>query len=290
MTYDDIVVGAGHNGLTAAAYLARAGRRVLVLERADYVGGAAVSSRAFPGVDARLSRYSYLVSLLPKQVLADLDLDVRMQRRRYSSYTPLTQGQLRGLLIDDEDDKATAAAFAALTGSGKEFAAWRGFYDRCRSVAARIFPTVLEPLRSSAQMRDLAGDDELWSALVERPVGALLRDRFSDDTVRGIVATDALIGTFADLDSASLVQNVCLLYHLMGGGTEAGTCRSAGWARSPTPWLLPPRRPAPRSSPGPRSPTSARTAPSAGPTPALASGPRFGPPAGRCCRESLPPC
>jgi phytoene dehydrogenase-like protein len=219
VTYDDIVVGAGHNGLTAAAYLARAGRRVLVLERADYVGGAAVSSRAFPGVDARLSRYSYLVSLLPKQVLADLDLDVRMQRRRYSSYTPLTQGQLRGLLIDDEDDKATAAAFAALTGSGKEFAAWRGFYDRCRSVAARIFPTVLEPLRSSAQMRDLAGDDELWSALVERPVGALLRDRFSDDTVRGIVATDALIGTFADLDSASRVQNVCLLYHLMGGGT-----------------------------------------------------------------------
>ena len=64
-TYDDIVVCAGHNGLTAAAYLARAGRRVLVLEGLDHVGGAAVSAAPFPGVEARLSRYSYLVSLLP---------------------------------------------------------------------------------------------------------------------------------------------------------------------------------------------------------------------------------
>ena len=89
MTYDDVVIGAGHNGLTAAAYLARAGRRVLVLEAADHVGGAAVSAQAFPGVDARLSRYSYLVSLLPRQVITDLDLDVRLIRRRFSSFTPV---------------------------------------------------------------------------------------------------------------------------------------------------------------------------------------------------------
>ena len=59
--FDDIIIGAGHNGLTAAAYLARAGRRVLVLERADHVGGATVSATPFPGVPAHLSRYSYLV-------------------------------------------------------------------------------------------------------------------------------------------------------------------------------------------------------------------------------------
>ena len=101
MRYDDIIIGAGHNGLTAAAYLARAGRSVLVLERDDHVGGAAVSARAFAGVDARLSRYSYLVSLLPRQVLTDLDLDLRLIRRRFSSYTPVPGDPDRGLLVDN---------------------------------------------------------------------------------------------------------------------------------------------------------------------------------------------
>ena len=63
--FDVVVAGGGHNALVAAALLARAGRSVLVLERRDEVGGAAVSVSPFPGFDARLSRYSYLVSLLP---------------------------------------------------------------------------------------------------------------------------------------------------------------------------------------------------------------------------------
>jgi phytoene dehydrogenase-like protein len=87
------------------------------------------------------------------------------------------------------------------------------------TLAQRVFPTVLEPLRSAAAVQELVGDDELWRALVERPLGETLRATFADDTVRGIVATDALIGTFADLDASSLAQNVCFLYHLIGGGT-----------------------------------------------------------------------
>ena len=80
--YDVVIVGGGHNALVAAAYLSRAGRRVVVIERTDAVGGAAVSERPWPGVDARLSRYSYLVSLLPRRIIDDLGLRVDLRRRR----------------------------------------------------------------------------------------------------------------------------------------------------------------------------------------------------------------
>jgi phytoene dehydrogenase-like protein len=219
ITYDDIIVGGGHNGLTAAAYLARAGRRVLVLERADHVGGAAISSRAFPGVDARVSRYSYLVSLMPRQVMADLGLDLALIRRRYGSFTPLPAAPATGLLIDANDQAANRASFARLTGSGTEFEQWQRFYRRMTSLAERVFPSVLEPLRSQEQVRELVADDDLWDSLVLSPLGELLGSTFRNDTVRGIVATDALIGTFADLDSESLAQNICFLYHLIGNGT-----------------------------------------------------------------------
>ena len=219
MDYDDVVIGAGHNGLTAAAYLARAGRRVLVIEAADHVGGAAVSAQAFEGVDARLSRYSYLVSLLPQQVMADLDLDVRLIRRRYSSFTPVPGDPRRSVLVDTGDHASTAQAFAALTGSDGEYREWERFYGRMTSLAQRLFPTVLEPLRASGDVASLVGDDGLWHALTERPLGELIEQTFADDTVRGIVATDALIGTFADMHGSDLRQNVCFLYHLIGGGT-----------------------------------------------------------------------
>jgi len=75
---DVVIVGGGHNGLTAACYLAKAGLKVTVLERLPAFGGAAVSERTFEGVDAKLSRYSYLVSLLPKKIIEDLGLDIQL--------------------------------------------------------------------------------------------------------------------------------------------------------------------------------------------------------------------
>ncbi|MET0862280.1 MAG: NAD(P)-binding protein, partial [Microbacterium sp.] len=96
VTHDVVIVGGGHNALVAAAYLGRAGLSVIVLERLAHLGGAAVSERPWSGVDARLSRYSYLVSLLPRRIIDDLDLRIDLRRRRYSSYTPVPSDPGRG--------------------------------------------------------------------------------------------------------------------------------------------------------------------------------------------------
>ncbi|EJZ12551.1 phytoene dehydrogenase [Mycolicibacterium fortuitum subsp. fortuitum DSM 46621 = ATCC 6841 = JCM 6387] len=216
---DAVIIGGGHNGLVAAAYLARAGRRVRVLERLDHVGGAAVSAHAFDGVDARLSRYSYLVSLLPQRLIDDLGARIRLTRRRYSSYTPdpATSGAT-GLLIGPKP------TFDAI-GAGTDAAAFADFYRRCALITTRIWPTLLQPLRSrSAMRRDVlrgqgAETAAAWEALIEQPIGAAITAAVSHDLVRGVMATDALIGTFAGIDDPTLIQNVCFLYHLIGGGT-----------------------------------------------------------------------
>lgn len=213
---DVVVVGGGHNGLTAAAYLARAGRSVLLLEAADHLGGASVSAEVFPGVDARLSRYSYLVSLMPRAVRDELGLDLTLRRRRISSYTPLPDDPRRGLLVDTGDATATAASFARL-GAAQDARAWTDFGARTAELARAVFDTVTGPLPTRSEARALLGS--WWDDLVERPLGELVERTFTDDTVRGVVLTDALIGTFASAHTPSLVQNRCFLYHVVGGGT-----------------------------------------------------------------------
>ncbi|MET7599161.1 MULTISPECIES: NAD(P)/FAD-dependent oxidoreductase [unclassified Streptomyces] len=219
--YDAVIVGGGHNGLVAAAYLARAGRSVLVLERLGTTGGAAVSTRPFAGVDARLSRYSYLVSLLPRKIVRDLGLDFRVRGRTVSSYTPVERdGRSTGLLVGG-GERRTREAFARLTGADREYAAWQRFYGMTGRVAQRVFPTLTEPLPTREELRRRVDDEDAWRILFEEPIGAAIEENFADDLVRGVVLTDGLIGTFADAHDPSLRQNRCFLYHVIGGGTGA---------------------------------------------------------------------
>ncbi|MFF7634549.1 phytoene desaturase family protein [Kitasatospora sp. NPDC008050] len=218
-TYDAVIVGGGHNGLVAAAYLARAGRRVVVLERLGRTGGAAVSTRLFPGVDARVSAYSYLVSLLPSKIVKDLGLRFTVRKRAVSSYSPTVRaGRPTGLLVE-RDPARTRASFARLTGSDKEFDSWQRFHGMLGQVAERVFPTLTEPLPTSAELRARIDDPAAWEALFERPIGEAIEAAFDDDLVRGAVLTDALVGTFTHAHDPTLRQNRCFLYHVIGGGT-----------------------------------------------------------------------
>ena len=221
MNQDVVIVGGGHNGLTAACYLAKAGLKVTVLERLSSFGGAAVSEQTFPGVEAKLSRYSYLVSLLPKKIIEDLKLDVKLAPRRYSSYTP-QPGTNKGLLVDNHDRVATATSFESV-GTTKDAESWHEFYRKTTLLAQSLFPTVLDPLRTRsearAKLKKLSGSDQIWEEFIEQPVGKVIEASFESDLVRGVVLTDGLIGTFGSNLDSDLDVNKCFLYHVIGNET-----------------------------------------------------------------------
>ncbi|MGZ5401749.1 MAG: phytoene desaturase family protein [Aeromicrobium sp.] len=213
--FDVAIVGGGHNALVAATYLARAGLSTVILERLPQVGGAAISAQAFEGVDARLSRYAYLVSLFPEALIADLGLALRFLSRATASYTPYGDN---GLLAETAEGDATRDSFRTRTGSDTEFEAWQAFYRDVSTVANAIAPTLLRPLPHIGDLRDQV-EMAIWTDLIDEPLGKAVERRFADDLVRGVVATDALIGTFASMHDESLIQNRCFLYHLIGNGT-----------------------------------------------------------------------
>lgn len=218
-----IVVGGGHNGLVAAILAAQAGRSVTLLERSEHLGGASVGSRVFDGHPVRLSRYSYLVSLMPQELIHRLGITLTLASRTVSSYTPvLREGRPSGLLVERVPGPATAASFRSLTGSEAEYVAWQQFYGEIAQVAQVLAPALSGPMLRRREVQDLvvaAAGKQVWSDMFEAPIGEAITRRFADDTVRGVVATDALIGTHTSLFDRSMLANRCFLYHLIGRGT-----------------------------------------------------------------------
>lgn len=222
--YDVVILGAGHNGLVAAAYLARAGLSVLLLEKNDYIGGAATSQRIFPDYDAWLSRYSYLVSLLPEKIIRELGLNLELRTRSVASFTPYVRnGSPGACLLSNVSEETGRASLRALTGSDAEFERLRDFYQLSQAFAEQVWDTMLGPLPSKDELRQRFMRDELhreaWRSLIEEPLGLAIERRLQDDLVRGIVFTDAKIGLFTHPHDASLLQNRCFLYHTLGNRT-----------------------------------------------------------------------
>jgi len=220
---DVVVVGGGHNGLVAAILAAQAGRTVTLLERSERPGGATVSEPLFAPHPARLSRYAYLISLMPQELITRLGIDLHLAARKVSSFTPTRRNDMPGgLLIERTPGAATEESFRVLTGSDEEYRNWCAFHAEMRSMAAVVAPTLTGPLRRRADVRRAviaAAGAQIWTDIVEKPIGDMIVRRFRDDTVRGVVATDAVIGTHASLFDPALLANRCFLYHLIGRGT-----------------------------------------------------------------------
>jgi phytoene dehydrogenase-like protein len=221
--YDIAIVGGGHNGLIAASYLAQAGLSVVVLERQSHLGGATVSEQVFPGYDVRVSKYSYLISLLSSKIIEDLGLRFATRRRSVGSFTPYTRsGQQQALVLHNESEEVTRQSFLRLDPTGKEYEGYQTLLRLESTIAQLVWPTLLSPLQSKAAMKQQLKDEDArlaWEMFIEQPFGVGLERLIHDDAARGLFFTDAKIGVFTHPHDPSLVQNKTFLYHIMGNGT-----------------------------------------------------------------------
>ena len=222
--YDVVILGAGHNGLVAASYLTQAGRSVLLLEKNDYIGGATTSQKLFPDFDARLSRYSYLVSLFPEKIIRELGLDLELRRRTTGSFTPyLKNGRHDGLLLSNVSEETSERSMRDLTGNRREHEGMKKFYGLARVFAEHAWGSMLKPLVAREEFKRRFESDALscqaWRSLAEEPLGRAIERYLQNDLVRGLVLTDGKIGVFTHPHDPSLLQNRCFLYHLIGNKT-----------------------------------------------------------------------
>jgi len=226
--HDAIVVGAGHNGLVTACYLARAGRSVLVLERRPVVGGACVSEETFPGY--RVSTAAYVTSLFRKEIVRDLRLaehGYEVLARNPSSFTPYPDGRSLLLGPDPALNRVEIGKFSAR--DAERYPAYEAMLER---VADLVEPTLVQrpPDLLRPGLRDLRalwglgrGLRRLGPAAAEAveiltgPARAVLDRWFESEQLKSTLATDAIIGAMA---SPSMPGTAYVLFHHVMGETD----------------------------------------------------------------------
>jgi phytoene dehydrogenase-like protein len=239
--FDAIVIGAGHNGLIAAAYLARAGKKVVVLERNDWVGGATCTREIFPGY--RFTEYSYVVSLLRPEIIRDLELPRHGLKilPLPSTVTPMDNGDY---LAGWDDHDLTRREIYRHSPRDAEAT---DEYSRVMARAAKAIKPILgivPPDPSSLSWRELArmlklgrygaslSDQERYriAKLTTQSAGDLLDEWFEFDPLKGTKSASGIIGTF--LGPRSPGTAYVLLHHYMG--EIDGAFRAWGFAKDGT--------------------------------------------------------
>jgi phytoene dehydrogenase-like protein len=192
VSYDAIVIGAGHNGLVCGAYLAREGLKTLIVERSDRIGGACVTEELFPGF--RISTASYSLSLLMPEVISELGLKLDIRPKDPESFAPLPDG---GGLVMWKDPAKRHEAISKISPADAE--AYPRFEELFEEASVRLRPLLSFPATRKQARRAFRRSDveNLFKRCVDGSIADLCEEYFESEVIQGLMASQGIIGSAA---------------------------------------------------------------------------------------------